>query len=347
MIIKNEENNEIKTAKTLASNMKWELSDREKGNFVQINKEITFLKGDDGNFLTTLPERGLFFSIHCLQGLNWDFNIEGLATLCNSSPETVNKYLKKLIKLGYIEKIDNRNKKGQFEKSTYIIHDSIIKENCIEQDYLNKHFPLKEKPNTEKPCSENSVLYNNKNIKELNDSKIKELKTKEDIYQPLSKFPSKDIHTSISDQSNIMLANKPDSIDNMNLQNKLKNKRNKKSSVENLKGIFFPQIEEIEDAELRELLIQFFTILIEERKKLHQYQFNALLNKLEELSKNDIYTKRFIVRKAIQHSWLNFYPVNDEEIRKICNKKQEIRNHEMNYQNFGPQFDENGKILEF
>lgn len=352
-MIKNEENNEIKTAKTVVSNMKWELSDRQKGNFVLVNKEFIFLKSENGKYLTSLEERGLFFSILCLQGLNWDFNTEGLATLCNASPERINKYLKKLIQLGYIEKIDNRNEKGQFVKSTYIIHDSVIKENCKAQEYLNKNFPIKKEPNLEKPQLENSVQCNNKSIKESNNLKIKELKTKEDCYSNL--IISKEVYStpSINNDSN-MFNNRNDTHDihveqnNLSPIGKNKKKYSRKNKTEEDKSIILPQLDKIENEELKNELKEYISMLIDKRKNMHISTLNAILNQLYSLT-DDIFEQIQIVRNARIGEWQKFYMLNEKEKKEIQRKKWENKiKDETEEEPEEFEFrDENGKLITF
>lgn len=49
-----------------------------------------------------------------------------------------------------------------------------------------------------------------------------------------------------------------------------------------------------------------------------------LLNKLDKLSGGDIEIKKAIVDKAIESSWLSFYPLNDADIATVKNKNNDV-----------------------
>lgn len=76
-----------------------------------------------------------------------------------------------------------------------------------------------------------------------------------------------------------------------------------------------------DDEELRQSLIDFYDMRKAQKKDINTSGITKrLLNKLDKLSGGDIEIKKAIVDKAIESSWLSFYPLNDADIATVKNK---------------------------
>ena len=99
---------------------------------------------------------------------DWDYSINGLATLSKDGKDSVMSALTELERFGYLKRTKSINEKGQFAGYDYDIYEKPIEEE-----------PYTEKPNTGKPNTENQVQLNtntlNTNVfttKQLNTDKI-------------------------------------------------------------------------------------------------------------------------------------------------------------------------------
>ena len=76
-----------------------------------------------------------------------------------------------------------------------------------------------------------------------------------------------------------------------------------------------------DDEELRQSLIDFYDMRKAKKKDINTSGITKrLLNKLDKLSGGDIEIKKAIVDKAIESSWLSFYPLKDADIATVKNK---------------------------
>lgn len=76
-----------------------------------------------------------------------------------------------------------------------------------------------------------------------------------------------------------------------------------------------------DDEELRQSLIDFYDMRKAQKKNINTSGITKrLLNKLDKLSGGDIEIKKAIVDKAIESSWLSFYPLKDADIATVKNK---------------------------
>ena len=65
-----------------------------------------------------------------------------------------------------------------------------------------------------------------------------------------------------------------------------------------------------DNAELRDVLVKYFNLLIEMKVNLYTNQFKGLLNKLKSLA-DDEPTMQKIVENSIEHGWKSFYALNN------------------------------------
>lgn len=80
---------------------------------------------------------------------DWDYSINGLATLSKDGKDSVMSALTELEKFGYLKRTKSINEKGQFAGYDYDIYEKPIEEKTYT-----------EKPNTDKPNTENQVQLN-------------------------------------------------------------------------------------------------------------------------------------------------------------------------------------------
>lgn len=80
-----------------------------------------------------------------------------------------------------------------------------------------------------------------------------------------------------------------------------------------------------DNEELRQSLIDFYDMRKAQKKDINTSGITKrLLNKLDKLSGGDIEIKKIIVDKAIELSWLSFYPLNDADIATVKNKNNDV-----------------------
>lgn len=107
---------------------------------------------------------------------------------------------------------------------------------------------------------------------------------------------------------------------------KTKKEKEEKQSASNKKAYskkdFICDIESYsDDEELRQSLIDFYDMRKAKKKDINTSGITKrLLNKLDKLSGGDIEIKKAIVDKAIESSWLSFYPLKDADIATVKNK---------------------------
>lgn len=123
---------------------------------------------DNEVFLNTslsLKAKGLLCQMLSLPD-EWEYSIEGLATLCSDGKASIATALKELEDAGYFRRIQVRDG-GKMAGVEYVIYESPITD-----------FPLTGNPSTEKPLTENQPQYNTK------ESNTNKSKTKRNIFVP-------------------------------------------------------------------------------------------------------------------------------------------------------------------
>lgn len=105
----------------------------------------------------------------------WDYSINGLATLSKDGRESVMNTLAELEQFGYLKRTKLNDSKGRFTGYDYDIFEKPNTEN-----------PYTGNPNTDKPNTENPTQLNTKESSN-NKSNTKEINTKQDIY-PFEEF---------------------------------------------------------------------------------------------------------------------------------------------------------------
>ena len=134
---------------------------------IRVNKTANYTVMSNTHFKEremSLKAKGLLSLMLSLPD-NWDYSINGLATLCKDGRDSIMKTLNELEDFGYLTRTRATNDKGQFTGYQYDIFES----------------PQQEKPYTENPCTENPYTDkpNTENPQQLNTNKLnnKELNT--------------------------------------------------------------------------------------------------------------------------------------------------------------------------
>ena len=146
---------------------------------------------------------------------DWDYTMEGLATLASDGIDSVRTTLKELERFGYVEIKRTRDDQGRLRGTEYVIHEKPILENpTLEKPILEKPIlenptlekPILENPTLEKPILEKPILENprqlNTNILNTKEPNTKESNTNglnnilsgkpDDVsYSPANKLPNK------------------------------------------------------------------------------------------------------------------------------------------------------------
>lgn len=112
----------------------------------------------------------------------WEYTIEGLASLNNDGKDSIRTALSELEQFGYMKRCRARNEKGVLEGTIYTIYEEPqdMVEPMSENPTLDKptlDFPTLEKPTLGKPTLENPTLLNT-NISSTKESNKKESSTK-------------------------------------------------------------------------------------------------------------------------------------------------------------------------
>ena len=104
------------------------------------------------------------------------------------------------------------------------------------------------------------------------------------------------------------------------------------------------------DSELKDSLIEFFTVVIDTRKRMHESTFRNMMEDLEELSGGNLDLKKKIVKTSLRKGWLAFYPVDAKQkgisAAKPISRKREYTAEERAKMSRLAR-DENGEILKF
>jgi len=121
---------------------------------------------------------------------DWDYTMEGLATLASDGIDSVRTTLKELERFGYVEIKRTRDDQGRLRGTEYVIHEKPILENPT----LEK--PILEKPILENPRQLNTNILNTKepNTKESNINGLNNIlsgKPDDVSYSPANKLPNK------------------------------------------------------------------------------------------------------------------------------------------------------------
>jgi len=108
--------------------------------------------------------------------------------------------------------------------------------------------------------------------------------------------------------------------------------------------------QEVFDSELKALLIEFYTVVIDTRKRMHESTFRNMMEDLEELSGGNLDLKKKIVKTSLRKGWLAFYPVDAKQkgisAAKLIPRKREYTAEERAKMSRLAR-DENGEILKF
>ena len=163
---------ETQESKTHINNIEWQFANHELGNFVQINKEIIFKKDSNGKYCVSLGAKGLFFTLMCLQGIDWHLTQAGLATLCCCTTKKIKHYLKELTELGYFKNLGlNPKNKGKFAGITYKVFETTNPELWD----TNANEKTGKKPYVKKA---HAIKSHSKKVKQYNNKKNKYSKDK-------------------------------------------------------------------------------------------------------------------------------------------------------------------------
>lgn len=103
---------------------------------------------------------------------DWDYSVAGLTTLSKDGKDGVMTALAELEKFGYLTRTRLVNDRGQFDGIEYNIFEQ-PQENPVAEN------PISGNENADNPISENPPQLNTKSTKELKESNIKGLSTKE------------------------------------------------------------------------------------------------------------------------------------------------------------------------
>ena len=125
---------------------------------------------------------------------DWDYTMEGLATLASDGIDSVRTTLKELERFGYVEIKRTRDDQGRLRGTEYVIHEKpILEKPILENPTLEK--PILEKPILENPRQLNTNLNTKEpNTKESNTNGLNNIlsgKPDDVSYSPANKLPNK------------------------------------------------------------------------------------------------------------------------------------------------------------
>lgn len=104
---------------------------------------------------------------------DWDYSINGLATLSKDGRDSVMSALQELEKFGYLMRTRVNDEKGRFAGFDYDIYEEPQKENAdTEKPYTEK--PNTDEPNTENPQQLNTKELNTDELISVNNKKLKD-----------------------------------------------------------------------------------------------------------------------------------------------------------------------------
>lgn len=235
----------------------------------------------------------------------------------NITSRTALNTLTSLINKGFIRK---QSSKGG-NVSIYSINEKFLKDIFLNYENFSQLTDNKPLQNVTVEQWKNSTVNSEKNS-QLTDNK--------DVvnYEKNSQKPCKNFtvnYEKISHNKNIYKNNNKN-IYITNSKTKKEKEEKQKKSASNKKAYskkdFICDIESYsDDEELRQSLIDFYDMRKAQKKDINTSGITKrLLNKLDKLSGGDIEIKKAIVDKAIESSWLSFYPLKDADIATVKNK---------------------------
>lgn len=242
----------------------------------------------------------------------------------NITSKTALNALNSLIDKGFIKK--QASKGGKV--SIYSVNEKILKDIFLNYEnfsQLTDNKPLqnvtvKHKKNSQKQWRNSTV----------NSGKIPRLTDNKDIVNygeiPQKQWKNSTVNSGEIPRNKNIYKNNNKNIYITNSKTKKEKEEKQKKSASNKKAYskkdFICDIESYsDDEELRQSLIDFYDMRKAQKKDINTSGITKrLLNKLDKLSGGDIEIKKAIVDKAIESSWLSFYPLKDADIATVKNK---------------------------
>lgn len=230
----------------------------------------------------------------------------------NITSRTALNTLTSLINKGFIKK--QASKGGN--TSVYSINDTLLKDIFLNYEKFSQLTDNKPLQNVTVEQWKNSTVNSEKNS-QLTDNK--DVVNYEKNSQKLCKIFTVN-YEKISHNKNIYKNNNKNNIYSHEKEEKQKKSASNKKAYS--KKDFICDIEFYsDDEELRQSLIDFYDMRKAQKKNINTSGITKrLLNKLDKLSGGDIEIKKAIVDKAIESSWLSFYPLKDADIATVKNK---------------------------
>ena len=115
------------------------------------------------NIRLSLKSKGLLTMMLSLPE-DWDYTLRGLSRICREGIDAIRTSIKELVSEGYIECSRERNAKGQFISTIYMIHENpVLKKSEPENAARNEPAltnPISDEPTLENPILENPMLDN-------------------------------------------------------------------------------------------------------------------------------------------------------------------------------------------
>ena len=284
----------------------------------------------------------------------------------------------------------NRTSDGRFGKNLYIVYETTNSELWDKNNLIeNQLKPNTINSDTVIPNSDNSEQYNTLDIKENTYIRIDSLNTNNErlcdnnfisskegyitknmlsmdtefFSNKCSIYNSTDKHLNNNETlTKADIQSSSNSLDSTS-ENNTKQKKYETQQIQKittlkketksrkiLKKIIDIIQQEVFDSELKALLIEFYTVVIDTRKRMHESTFRNMMEDLEELSSGNLDLKKKIVKTSLRKGWLAFYPF-DAKPKGISATKPIPRKREYTAEERAKMSrlarDENGEILKF
>lgn len=236
----------------------------------------------------------------------------------NITSRTALNTLTSLINKGFIRK--QASKGGNV--SIYSINEKFLKDIFFNYENFSQLTDNKPLQNVTVEQWKNSTVNSEKNS-QLTDNK--DVVNYEKNSQKLCKNFTVN-YEKISHNKNIYKNNNKNNIYSYENKNEEKQKKPTSNRKTYSKNDFIYDVKSYSDnEELRQSLIDFYDMRKAQKKDINTSGITKrLLNKLDKLSGGDIEIKKAIVDKAIESSWLSFYPLNDADIATVKNKNNDV-----------------------
>ena len=255
----------------------------------------------------SLKAKGLLSMMLSLPN-DWDYSIQGLASICKENETAINSTLKELKEMGYLYIHKNNPTKengGKVNYEYFVFEKSMSKEELIK--YLN-NLGLSYNIATNKKQGANIQPLENQPLEVLG---VETLPLENQ--RQLNNYNNNIINNNKELNTNILNTNKYNNTSN-NIYSNNNNNNDNNSNVNERQELVKVVNDLVKDEELKDLIVEFIKMRKLMKKPLTEFALKRCINKLSKLSVN-ISKQKEIVIQSITNGWLDFYELKSTQTK--------------------------------